>query len=87
MSATIHYWARLAAEGGPGFSGPTIDPDTLTDGVSGTIAVVYDDNDADWKVTDSQGNVYASSENPGDLASWMAEYVSTLGAMHERGEL
>lgn len=78
MSVTTHYPADYAAQGGPGFYGPAIDPRNLTDETSGTMALLYSVELEAWVVADSQGNVYAQATTPVKLVDWLTEYTDSL---------
>lgn len=87
-SAAVHYDARFAAEGGPIFTGPTIDPALLASDESATVAILFSQETQQWTVADSQGNVYAESIDPKALISWMSKYLTalsdaTLGSLDE----
>lgn len=78
MSATIHYHADYAAQGGPGFSGPTIPVSDLVDETNGTMAMLYSHDLKAWVIADSMGNVYVAATTPADLLPWFTEYTKSL---------
>ena len=77
-TAAVHYDARFAAEGGPAFTGPAIDPALLASDESATVAILFSQETQQWTVADSQGNVYAESIDPAALIPWMTTYLTAL---------
>lgn len=73
-----HMHAYFAATGGPGTVLPRIDTVALTDETAAPMTVLYHHTDKRWKMVDSQGNVYAEADKPGELADWMGEYLESL---------
>lgn len=78
MSTTVHYHADFVAQGGPGFSGPTIEPQDILDETVGALAILYSYDHRAWVVADSQGNVYVQADTPAGLMDWMNEYVEAI---------
>lgn len=75
---TVHYEADFAAEGGPSFDGPVIDPRDLTDETNGTIAVLYSYDRNAWVVADSQGQIMVEASTPAGLSSWLMEWTESV---------
>ena len=83
----VHYAAQYAAEGGPGADLPQVEYNLLADETTGAMGIAFDHARRLWVLTNPVGQVFAESENPGDLAEWMAEFIESLGRMYEQGEL
>lgn len=86
-TATEHYPAQFAAEGGHGADLPRTSYPLLGDLCTGAMGIAFDQSRAVWVITDADGQVFAEAVNPGDLVEWMSEYIERLGDMHDRGEL
>lgn len=83
--ATVHYPADFAVNGGPGFSGPVIDPSDLTDETVGAIALLFSHELRAWVVADSQGSVFAQAASPADLADWLVEFAEATTELLDAG--
>jgi hypothetical protein len=87
MTATVHYNANWAAEGGPPYNGPCIRTEEISDECTGPLHILKSWSlDDKWVATDAVGNVYVEADDPSDLAEWVATYLYRMGRMHRDGQ-